>query len=253
MNKFFVDPQNVLIDDKKIIINSSVDVKHLSKVLRMNIEDELLISDSKGKDYLCIIEAIDKNEVICNILRDDLDSNESPIHITLFQCLPKGSKMEMLLQKNVEVGVSKFIPVASKRCVAKLEGKKKTDGKVERWNKIVREAAMQSKRSMVPEVDTPINLKEIEKFSSMMDILLVPYEDEIVTYVSDLDIPRQGKANVGIVIGPEGGFAAEEIEYLKSIGARIVTLGPRILRTETAGIVASSLVLYEFGDMGKRR
>lgn len=251
MNKFFVEPSKVITEDNTIIIDSSIDVKHIIKVLRMNEGQQLLISNSIGKDYLCEIVSMDKSNINCRIIRDDLKSNESPINITLFQCLPKGAKMEMLLQKNVEVGVSRFIPVASKRCVVKLEDKKKTKNKVDRWNKIVREAAMQSKRSLVPFVENPINLKEIEKITSELDILLVPYEDEDMRYIRDLDISREGSSNVGIVIGPEGGFASEEIEYLKSIGGEIVTLGPRILRTETAGIVASSLVLYEFGDMGR--
>lgn len=251
MNKFFVEPGNVNLDTNKIIIDSSIDTKHIVKVLRMSEGEEVLVSNGLGQDYLCEIVKLDRDAVLCTIIKSDLKSNEAPLEITLFQCLPKGSKMEMLLQKNVEVGVSSFIPVASKRCVSKLEDKKKTKNKVDRWNKIVKEAAMQSKRSMIPKVKNPINFSDIEKFSSLMDILIVPYEDESITYISDLDIPRDKASKVGIIIGPEGGFDPSEIDVLKTIGAKIITLGPRILRTETAGIVASSLVLYEFGDMGR--
>lgn len=247
MHKFFVPSIN--INDVSATIEGE-DVKHIYKVLRLKIGDNININNCNGKEFLGEITNISKKDVNVKIIKEIFDYNESKINIHLFQGLPKSSKMDLIVQKNTEIGVKEITPIITNRVVVKADLKEFK--KIDRWQRIILEASKQSKRSIIPSINKPIYFDElIEKLASM-DLILVPYENEenkgiksAINEVKNTDIK-----NVGIIIGPEGGFEQDEIIKLKEIGAHIVTLGPRILRTETAGFVSSTIVMYELGDMG---
>lgn len=245
MNRFFVN-KNQIYDNKIEILGK--DVKHIKNVLRLKPKDMLEIV-SEGKCYICEILEFKTDIINVRIVNAYDSKNEPPIHIVIFQGIAKGDKMDFIIQKNTEIGVKEIFPLLTKRTVVKIKNKKKEKSKVDRWNSIAEEAAKQSKRDSVPLVHDVIN------FHDMIDILkkekniVVPYEMENSHGLKEALKSTDGN-RVNIVIGPEGGFEEEEIKKLKAIGGQIVTLGPRILRTETAGIVTSSLVLYELGDLG---
>lgn len=248
MHKFFTPKENFINNEAKILGD---DVKHLYKVLRLNEGDEVVLNNCAGEEFLAIIKSISKQEVMLDIKEKLLINNESKVKIYLFQGLPKAQKMDLIVQKGTELGITEFIPTITERVDIKLKGDFK---KLDRLNRIALEAAKQSKRTIVPKVVEPINFEEaLEKLKSM-DLIIVPYENAEDFGVKTLFRKLGDKANniekVGIIIGPEGGFETFEIDKLKDNGAYIVTLGNRILRTETAGFVATSLVNYEIGDVG---
>ena len=248
MHKFFTPKENFINSEAKILGD---DVKHLYKVLRLNEGDEVVLNNCDGEEFLAIIKSITKQEVILDIKEKLLINNESRVKIYLFQGLPKAQKMDLIVQKGTELGVTEFIPTITERVDIKLKGDFK---KLDRLNRIALEAAKQSKRTIVPKVVEPINFEEALKKLKSMDLIIVPYENAEDFGVKTLFRELGDKANniekVGIIIGPEGGFETFEIDKLKENGAYIVTLGNRILRTETAGFVTASLVNYEIGDVG---
>lgn len=247
MHKFFVDKENVCEDGIRI---TGDDVKHIGKVLRLKVGDIINISNGEGQDYISSIESIDKKEVICSIQKKVINKTESPLNITLFQGLPKAQKMDLIAQKGVEVGINNIKPIITKRVVVKTE-KKDLSNKIERWNKIALEASKQSGRGKLLEVENPIDFNEAVNSLDEFDLIIVPYENkEEIGLKKVLSSINNKCKNIAIFIGPEGGFEEEEIECLESKKANIVTLGPRILRTETAGLVTSTILLYELGDMG---
>jgi 16S rRNA (uracil1498-N3)-methyltransferase len=227
------------------------DVKHLYKVLRLNEGDKVVLNNCDGEEFLSVVKSISKQEVILDIREKLLINNESKVKIYLFQGLPKAQKMDLIVQKGTELGVTEFIPIITDRVDIKLKGDFK---KLDRLNRIALEAAKQSKRTIVPKVVEPINFEETLEKIKAMDLIVVPYENAedfgIKTLFRNLGNKADDIKKVGIIIGPEGGFEDFEIDKLKDNGAYIVTLGSRILRTETAGFVAASLVNYEIGDMG---
>lgn len=245
MHKFFIEESQIKEDIIEII---GKDVKHIKDVLRLRIDEEIMVS-SNNVNYLCQIREMTKEKIIVEILSKAMGENESKIEIILYQGLSKGNKMDFILQKGTEIGVKEFYPVSTHRSVVKINEIKKEQNKLERWNLITEEAAKQSKRDYIPKV------KNILTFQDMIDLLkdeeniIVPYESE-----EGFTIGAGLKDIIGdkihLIIGPEGGFEDSEIEKLKEIGAKIVTLGPRILRTETAGLVASTIILYELGSLG---
>lgn len=244
MNKFFVDDSQ--IDETVVYINGD-DVKHIRDVLRLNVGDDIEVSTFKNS-YIVKIKKIANNTVVGNIIRTKKDNNEPPIDIVLFQGLPKSAKMEYIIQKATEIGIKEIYPLITKRTIVKINDIQKENKKIERWNKIVLEAAKQSKRDYVPSVKNIITFKEmIQQFQDEENVL-VPYEDEKSVHLKDVVNSIKGN-KINLVIGPEGGFEEEEINMLKNIGAKVITLGPRILRTETAGLVATSILLYELGDI----
>lgn len=251
MHKFFVDPKYIT-GDTAIICGD--DVKHIYKVLRLQPGEKVGINNTKGKEFLAEIQDVSKTQVTVNILEELATNNESPIEVYLFQGIPKSSKMDFIVQKCTELGVFKITPLITERVIVKNEiGEFK---KVDRWQKIALEACKQSKRTIIPEIETPIDFKEFKARIKSMDLMIVPYENEKGTGIKNVinEIKEINEINkikkVGIVIGPEGGFEEEEIYELISLGAKIVTLGPRIMRTETAGMVSLSLIMYELGDLG---
>ncbi|MBZ9624654.1 16S rRNA (uracil(1498)-N(3))-methyltransferase [Clostridium sp. FP2] len=247
MHKFFVPKQN--IDGDNAIIDGE-DVKHIYKVLRLKIGDVVSVNNCEGSEYVGEIILIDKKSVTINLLEKSSINNESPIEVYLFQGMPKSTKMDLIVQKNTELGVKAITPMISQRVVVKTELCEFK--KVDRWNRIALEACKQCKRSLVPEINVPIEFDHLLEELKHMDLVVVPYENEEGYGIKKLmkDIEKNTIVKVGIVIGPEGGFEESEIQKLTEIGAKIVTLGPRILRTETAGFTCLSLIMYELGDLG---
>lgn len=246
MPKFFVLPEKV--KDGKIIIDTD-DVLHIKRVLRMSEGDELLICDSTGTDYETKISEIADKTITCDIISEKKSDTESDISITLYQGIPKGSKMELIIQKNTELGVAKIVPVSMQRCVSKLENQKAEEKKVQRWQKIAEEAAKQSGRGIIPEISMPQTLKQAAENIKKSDLSFVPYECEEQNSLKPLLKSHSDAKTVSFLIGPEGGFDVSEIEILKEYGIYPVTLGKRILRTETAGMAVTAMVMYEIGDI----
>lgn len=246
MHKFFVSKDNIV--GNKCTIEGD-DVKHIYKVLRLKEGEKISINNCEGKEYIGKLIDINKKEVIIDILEEVEPNNESNIKVHLFQGMPKSTKMDLIAQKNTELGIMSITPIITERVVVKNDSEFK---KVDRWNRIALEACKQSKRSLIPTINTPIEFKELLIKIKDMDLIVVPYENKEGYGIKKLinDVRNTEVKNIAIIIGPEGGFEEEEILKLEEIGAHIVTLGPRILRTETAGFVALSLLMYELGDLG---
>ena len=250
MHKFFTPKELINGDVAKIIGD---DVKHIYKVLRITQGEKVTLNNCEGVEYIAKVISVTKQEVLLEVLEKLDVNNESDIKIYLFQGLPKSQKMDLIVQKGTELGVTEFIPTITHRVDVKLKGEFK---KLDRLNRVALEAAKQSKRSIIPKVSEPIEFEDmIEKINSL-DLVLVPYENAenfgIKKLVNNLE--KNGSVekikSVGIFVGPEGGIEEDEIEKLKENGAHIITLGKRILRTETAGFVATSLIQYELSDLG---
>ena len=250
MHKFFTPKELINGDVAKIIGD---DVKHIYKVLRISEGEKVTLNNCEGIEYLGKVISVSKQEVLIEILEKLEDNNESDIKIYLFQGLPKSQKMDLIVQKGTELGITEFIPTITHRVDVKLKGEFK---KLDRLNRIALEAAKQSKRSIIPKVSEPIEFNAVLERINSLDLLIVPYENAnnfgIKTLINELrkDNTTNTIKNVGIFVGPEGGIEEEEIERLKDKGAHIVTLGKRILRTETAGFVATALIQYELSDLG---
>ncbi len=242
MHHFFVTPE--CVNDENIIINGS-DVNHIKNVLRMKQGEELLISDGQGKDYLCKIDSINSEQVIAKIIEGEYGGSELPACFYLFQGLPKSDKMELIIQKAVELGCYQIIPVQTKRSIVKLD-KKKEEAKLKRWNAISESAAKQSRRSIVPEVMSVMSYKEAVEYASEFDINLIPYENYkgMKETMQAIEGVKSGR-RVGIFIGPEGGFEESEVDYAVSRGVKRISLGKRILRTETAGMTILSVLMFK--------
>ena len=241
MYHFFVTPEQVKGEEIQIV---GSDVNHIKNVLRMKIGEELQISDGNNKKYLCEIASMTSDEVCLQIKEELKSDTELPSKIYLFQGLPKSDKMEFIVQKAVELGVYEIIPVATKRAVVKLDDKKASK-KVERWNAISEGAAKQSGRNVVPEVKSVMSYKEAIQYAESLDVILIPYElAEGMEETRQIIEGIQPGQSIGIFIGPEGGFETQEMEYAMEHGAKAITLGKRILRTETAGLTTLSILMY---------
>lgn len=251
MHKFFTEPQNITETEGRILGD---DVKHIYKVLRLNEGEEVVLNNCEGVEYLGEIKTITKSEVVVSIIKKLDINNESSVKVHLFQGLPKGQKMDLIVQKGTELGVVEFIPTITARVDVKLKGEFK---KLDRLNRIALEASKQSKRSIVPQVKEVIDFNEALRQLKEMDLVLIPYENaedfgvkSLINLLKNENRDLKNIKNVGVLIGPEGGFEEEEIDSLKEQGFYIVTLGNRILRTETAGFTATALIQYELGDLG---
>ena len=244
MQRFFVEPHQIDEAAHQIHIVGT-DVNHISNVLRMKQGEEVWISDGGKKEYRCAIEAFSADEVLLHIIYAQEPDYELSSRIYLFQGLPKADKMELIIQKSVELGAYEIIPVETKRCVVKLDGKKAAK-KVERWQQIAESAAKQSKRMLIPEIHEVMTYKQALEFAKQLDVKLIPYElakgmketREILSQIK----PGQ---SIGIFIGPEGGFEEEEVAKALEAGAHAITLGRRILRTETAGLAILSVLMFQ--------
>ena len=242
MYQFFVEPYQ--INGKEIVITGT-DVNHIKNVLRMKIGEELSVSNGQdGKEYRCGIVSMDEEKVKCE-LRFIKDGVELSSKVYLFQGLPKADKMELIVQKMVELGVYEIIPVAAKRCVVKLD-EKKAKSKVARWQSIAEAAAKQSKRGVIPQVTEVCSFAEAVKRASAMEVKLIPYElAEGMEKTKKLIESVKPGQNIAIFIGPEGGFEEDEVSEALAEGIEPVTLGRRILRTETAGFTVMSWLMYQ--------
>lgn len=245
MHRFFVDKSQIIEDN---IIISGDDVKHIKDVLRLK-QSEIIEISSNGFVYKCEIEKIDKDKITTSILDKKEGTSESKIDIILYQGLAKGTKMELIFQKGTEIGIKEFYPVATHRSVVKINDIGKEQKKITRWNSIVEEAAKQSKRDYIPAVRSIITFDDMVNSLKGEKNIIVPYEDE-KSYSIKEGLSHIIGEKINIIIGPEGGFELDEIQRLKDIGSKIVTLGERILRTETAGLVTSTIILYELGGLG---
>lgn len=242
MHHFFVTPQQISGD--KIRIEGG-DVNHMKNVLRMKLHEKAEISDGESRTYLCEVEAYEEDVAVLHILEEMEADTEPASKLYLFQGLPKSDKMELIVQKAVELGVYQVIPVAMKRSVVRLDDKKAAK-KADRWNSIAESAAKQAGRSRIPEVTMPLSYNEALKMAEELDVTLLPYE-----LAGGMEVTREvirkikSGQSVGIFIGPEGGFEPEEVDAAVSMGAKVITLGRRILRTETAGLATLAVLMFE--------
>ena len=244
MYHFFVSEEQINGENAYIEGN---DVNHIVNVLRMKPGEELLISVKGDWDYLCRIVDIETERVNLKVL-ESMEQRELPVNITLLQGIPKSDKLEMIIQKAVELGVSEIIPVKTKRVVVKIEEKKQAS-KVNRWNAIAESAAKQSKRSIIPKVSEPMSIDNALEIVKDFGVKLIPYEnaDGIDKTRKILDNMDKTK-NIAVFIGPEGGFEESEVERIKNSGFEVITLGKRILRTETAGLALLSNIMIRLED-----
>ena len=242
MHHFFVDPAQVMGDFIRI---TGPDVNHMKNALRMKQGEEVLVSDGTGTDYHCCLSSLNSDCVEARIVSADRDGRELPSRIWLFQGLPKSDKMEFIIQKAVELGAAGIVPVSTRNTVVKLDPKKE-EAKVKRWQAIAESAAKQSKRSLVPRVSGIMTLKEAFDYveSQGFSVRLIPYEHEagMDGTKTELDAAGPGQ-DIAVFIGPEGGFDEREIELALSKGVRPISLGRRILRTETAGLALLSVLM----------
>ena len=242
MPKYFVMPENITGDN---IIIIGEDAKHLATVLRSEPGDTVEVCDGSGTDYQCEITAVDKKEVTLQIKTQAPCQSEPKTKITLFQGLPKADKMELIIQKCVELGIERIVPVATQRCVVKLD-KKDSIKKIERWQKIAESAAKQSGRGMIPQIEEVVSFREAVNLVKGTQGAIIPYEHEQKRGIREFVEGFSGD-EVAVFIGPEGGFADEEIAFATENGVLSVSLGKRILRTETAGMATIAILLYELG------
>ncbi|MBO5067835.1 MAG: 16S rRNA (uracil(1498)-N(3))-methyltransferase [Clostridia bacterium] len=239
MYNFFITKENKIGDKVRII---DTDYNHIKNVLRMKEGDEFLVS-LDGASHLCTIESLTDTEIIAVITKENFQDTSLPVSITLFQGLPKSDKLELIIQKAVELGVDEITPVQMERCIVKLDDKKQ-DGKVSRWQAIAESAAKQSKRTCIPTVNAPLSFNKMLEKAKTYDLFIVPYESEngMQSTKDTLSKIKSGH-KIGVLIGPEGGFSQKEITLAKEQGAKIVSLGKRILRTETAAMTALSMIM----------
>ena len=245
MPRFFVDPDQVKKDTIEII---GQDVKHIRDVLRINLNEEVIICDGKGIDYKAIVTQIGQEIIIATIQDKATSSSEPQTKLTLFQSLIKGDKFEWVIQKAIEIGAHEIIPMETAHCVVKIDNPKKTAAKVARWNKIAESAAKQSGRGVIPVVLDPVPYAKALELSAAMDISCMAYEKEMAANLKSCLQTAKGKT-VGVLVGPEGGFSEKEVLMAEKANVKSITLGPRILRSETASIVLVSNILYELGEM----
>ena len=243
MPRFFVKSEQIVEETIYIV---GEDVKHIKNVLRKQIGDIIEICNQEtGKSYKCEISEI-REQQITNSIIEEIENQENKIKVDIYQGLPKADKMELIIQKSIELGVNAIIPVEMKRCIVKLD-EKSANKKIERWQKIAESAAKQSGRNTVPEIRQIIKIEDIATLKDSYDSIIVCYENEKENYIKSelLKLKNKEQVHIAIIIGPEGGLEEKDVEYLKQNGAKIVTLGNRILRTETVALNLLSIIMYE--------
>lgn len=249
MHRFYV-PAEALRE--QIVVIMGEEFKHLSNVLRLKAGDTVWLFDGVGHEFAGTIQYIEKEQAGIALGEPLSFSRESPLELYLVQGIPKGDKMELIIQKATELGVRGVIPLEAERSVVRLEGKKKEERR-ERWQKVAVEAAKQCRRALIPIVAIPLKLSELLRVLPSEKLLLIPWEEggqplkAVLTDPALIDFKSKA---IYILIGPEGGWESREVAQAIECGAIPVTLGPRILRTETAGFAAVSAVMYQWGDLG---
>ncbi|MBO7334966.1 MAG: 16S rRNA (uracil(1498)-N(3))-methyltransferase [Lachnospiraceae bacterium] len=246
MYHFFVEPDAV--KDKTITITGK-DVNHIKNVLRMKPGEELSVSTKDSQsEYRCIVRELFDDRIVCELAFIKEEGNELPSKIYLFQGLPKSDKMELIIQKAVELGAFEIIPVEMKRCVMKIDPKKAAS-KLSRWNGISEAAAKQAKRTIIPEIKTPMGFKDAVDYAKNLPVKLLPYElADGMARTKEIFSNLKAGEDIAIFIGPEGGFEQSEVELAKENGFETITLGKRILRTETAGMAVIARIMFELEE-----
>lgn len=244
MNAFYIDGVGAVGDIARL---TDEDARHAHRVLRLRAGEEIYVTDSTGARFAAHLTEV--SEDACRAALDEpLSDNEAPVLVTIYEGLPKADKLDFLAQKLTELGARALVPVKMERCVVKLDekdGKKRQD----RLQKIAREASKQCKRACAMEIAAPMTWAQLEKQMRAHDLLLAPWEDARGFSMKDAHALRPDAQNIGIVIGPEGGMSEKEIRALEALGARQITLGPRILRTETAAVAACTMAMMLWGDL----
>lgn len=243
MSRFFVEPQN--IHGEKAYLYGD-DVKHIVKVLRLGAGDCVTLCDGLGYDYEARLFELEKDRLCFELLGKSVCENEPACEITLYQGLPKSGKMELILQKCVELGVSRIVPFAAARSVVRLDAKE-SEQKRERYRRIAYEAAKQARRGIVPQIGAILPLNRLDV--SAHDLFLIAYEEErertLKTALREAKARGNALKSIGVLVGPEGGLTPEEVAFALSKGGGSITLGRRILRTETAGMALAAMLVYE--------
>ena len=259
MSKFFVSNNQINND---IVVIEGQDYNHIKNVLRYKVDDCLTICDSSnGINYYCEIKSFDNNSVVCRIISTLDNDTESNVKITVFQGLPKADKMELIIQKGTELGVTTFVPVSLKRSIVKLSGKDE-DKKILRWQTIAEVASKQSGRNIIPQVEKVLSFKLLINRIKDYDLIFLAYEDEHNLSLKELlkefknqfkdKIDNNQELKIAFIIGPEGGIAKEEYEELLSNNVKAVSLGKRILRTETVALNIASIIMYELDNTNEK-
>lgn len=241
MANFFIDKS--MINETYAEIGGE-EFKHIKTVLRMRPGEEITLCDGEGMFYDAVLTGLGDKIALADILKSYPAPTEPKLKITLFQGIPKNPKLELIIQKATEIGVVKIVPMNTSRIVAKLD----KEAKIDRLRKIALEAAKQSRRGIVPEVAAPVSFTEAVEMAAKCDLAMIPYEDEHSVSIKQR-LSGSKARSLAIMIGPEGGFEAEEVAFAAQHGVLSATLGPRILRTETAGLAAAAVALYELGEM----
>ncbi len=241
MPRFYVDSSQISSNEIRI---TGSDVNHIRNVLRMKQGEEIVICNGQGKDCYCIISRMSEHEILASIESVQETGTELPAKIILFQGLPKQEKMEWIIQKAVELGVTEIVPVMTRRAIVKLDDKKKEEKKLERWQAIAEGASKQSGRGIIPKIRPVMNYPEAVREAAMLELNLIPYENaKGMDFTRETMIRLKEYKTIGLFIGPEGGFEETEIELAIANNILPITLGRRILRTETAGLAALSMMV----------
>ena len=246
MHRFFTSPENIA--DEKVILRGS-DVAHIRTVLRLKKGDRIQVLDGRGNCYTVILTSVGHDTIESSInSKDDANNCESPLSICLGQGMVKGTGFDSIVRKSVELGVDKVVPVSANRCISKLP-REDLPKKIDRWTRIAEEASKQCGRCKVPEIGPkPISVKEFCLLNQNCDLKLIFWEEEVTIRIKDLSNKKKLNS-AAILIGPEGGFSAKEVESSKKCGFQSVSLGPRLLRTETAPLAAISILQNYWGDL----
>ncbi len=246
MYRFYVEKDAIAGGE---ITLTGEDHNHIRNVLHMCVYERLILCDGEGTDYLCRLKEITRDFVTAQVISQSASKTELPVRLILFQGIPKKDKMELIIQKSVELGVNQVVPVMTKRTIVKLEDEKKEEKRRVRWQAIARAAAMQSMRGVIPQIAPVLSFSDALRAAGELDAVLIPYEAaEGIAHTREVlaKLAAEGVRSVGIFIGPEGGFEEEEVRMAEAMGASAITLGHRILRTETAGMAVLALLMMEF-------
>lgn len=247
MRRFYTEPENISGNVATIFEDAS----HITKVLRMEPGEKILLFDGTGVEYVAVLTELDAKSCRAEIIERKISEQEPEIKITIFQGIPKSGKMEAIIQKSVELGVTGIVPTAMERCVAKLDNGKKEAERIKRWNKVSLEAAKQCGRGLVPVVESSISFSDVLDRLDEFDLVIMPYEE--LGHAGECTLRKTLAVNdfksIGVLIGPEGGFSEREAERAASSGVKLVGLGKRILRTETVAAAITSVIMYEKGEM----
>lgn len=244
MSRFFTAPEN--IGEKSIVIDNKTDLHHMKKVLRLQEGDKIDVSDGQQWEYKVVVRYLGDEECVADIVDKQMFAREPNIKVTLFQGIPKQGKMETIVQKTVELGIYEIVPVFMARTVVADKGN--FGKKLQRWQKVSDEAVKQCKRGIIPQIREPLKINEVVECFKDYDYVIFPYENEekhsLKDVLKDIDNIKKG-ASIAVIVGPEGGFSDDEADLIVSSGGRSASLGKTILRTETAGMAALAMIMYE--------